>query len=173
MDYDKACNMASDDQGITTIVNALSAQGITATVCQTGGFCMVADIELGDGWYVWAMAENACLYHVDHELNAAVVADMPKEMPAEVSAHVANFVRGWREGLQTMRDSRRRVESLREALPNDYPCDIDSAGYVYAGGAWIADHGREFCVTVSNHGHVGALADCEAYLYGWHVRGQG
>jgi predicted metal-dependent peptidase len=107
MDYDKACNMAADDKGITTIVNELAAHGIPATAEQTGGFTMCAYIDLGEGWYIWAIAENACLYHGDDDREVEVVADLPNESPAEVAAHVAQFVRGWRGGLNPNRDSRR------------------------------------------------------------------
>lgn len=45
LNYDDACKMASDEQGITSIVDALKAVGIEASVEQTGGFCMVAYVD--------------------------------------------------------------------------------------------------------------------------------
>jgi hypothetical protein len=169
-DYDASCQRAADSQGITKIVAELASQGIAATVCQTGGFIMVAHVDLGDGWYIWAIAENACLYHGENDSHAAVVADLPKESPAEVAAHVANFVRRWRDGIAKMRATRKRAESLRAALPNDYGGEFDNGGFLYYGAHYIEDFGDRYCVTIENHGMSGSLEDCESYLYGFWVR---
>ena len=47
--YARACQVAADEQGITAIVDALAAAGITADVEQTGGFTMIATVRR-NGW---------------------------------------------------------------------------------------------------------------------------
>ena len=164
--YDEACESAAESQGITELVSALSANGIPAAVWQSGGFIMCADIDMGDGWRITAISENACLYFGEREEEVRVVAISPTNNPAEIAAQIVAYVREWRGGLSAMRSTRKRAESLRDAVPNDYGGE-DSAGFVYAGGLWIADANGKHSVSVANDGIVGTLAQCESYLYGW------
>jgi hypothetical protein len=68
-------------------------------------------------------------------------------------------------GIEEMRATRQRVESMLTALPNDYGCDVDCGGFLYYGCFHIEDYGDQFCVTVCNDGLVGSLEECEVYLY--------
>jgi len=57
--YEDACKRAATDQGLDPITDALTAQGIEHRVAQTGGFCMVVEVPLGDsGAYVGITADG-------------------------------------------------------------------------------------------------------------------
>lgn len=48
IDYNEACYRAALDQGLVEIVGRLAVDGVRARIDQTGGFCMVAYVPLGD-----------------------------------------------------------------------------------------------------------------------------
>jgi len=173
--YDEACKSAADAQGITKLVAELAAHGITATVWQSGGFCMVAIVDLGNGFKINANEEGAVLWHDKNEDSPEHGCEM--EMIAadgdDIAANIVSCAKQWRDGLAAMRAKRKRVESMMAALPNDYGCDVDSAGYLYDGCWHIEDFGEQFSVLVCNGEVIGSLEDCEAYLYGFWVRSNG
>lgn len=47
-DYEANCRQATEDQGLTPVVEALKAAGFPVIVEQTGGFCMVATVYASD-----------------------------------------------------------------------------------------------------------------------------
>ena len=51
--YAEACETYATDQGLDPITRALAAQGIPATVDQTGGFCMCVRVDLVEGGAHW------------------------------------------------------------------------------------------------------------------------
>lgn len=56
MHYDQACIAAATRQGLDPITAALTAAGITHTVEQTGGFCMVVTVQRPTG--LWAITHD-------------------------------------------------------------------------------------------------------------------
>lgn len=63
--YEARCAFASQDQGITELVQAMKELGLEATIAQTGGFTMCAYIELPDNKYIYANTYGAGLYGED------------------------------------------------------------------------------------------------------------
>jgi len=170
-DYDASCKAAADEQGITKIVEQLKDRGIVAEVLQTGGFCMVAAIDLGDGWFVSTTDESgAGLWKSEEDFYNADMAGVVADSGDDKADEIAAFVKRWRADIAKMRETRQRVESLRVALPNDYACESDNGGFLYYGSYYIEDFDDRFLVTIENHGMSGKLEDCEAYLYGFWVR---
>lgn len=49
MNYEEACRWAITEQGLDPIIDRLTTERIYHYVEQTGGFCMVATVPLGDG----------------------------------------------------------------------------------------------------------------------------
>jgi hypothetical protein len=64
--YEERCASASQDQGITELVEALKELGIEASSAQTGGFTMCAYVELPDNKYIYANREGAGIYDEDN-----------------------------------------------------------------------------------------------------------
>jgi hypothetical protein len=65
--YDEACKSAADAQGITKIVAELAARGITAEVWQSGGFCMIAMVELDEGQFIAITEETGATLYRDED----------------------------------------------------------------------------------------------------------
>ena len=63
IDYATACKEASESQGITAIVKALSDLGIKAESAQTGGFTMCAYVELTQSRFIYANLFGASVYN--------------------------------------------------------------------------------------------------------------
>jgi hypothetical protein len=166
--YEEACKSAAEEQGIARIVAELSAREITATVWQSGGFCMVAVVDLGDGWNVWANSEGASLVLADGDGSEV---DNVAGAHDDIAERIAAYVRQWREGIAEMRATRRRVDDMTKAIPELISNMEPFAGYLYFGAYWVCecDDGT-YSVDVANDGMRGSLADCEAYLYGYCVR---
>jgi len=73
MNYETRVILASEDQGITSIVRELIKNGINAEVAQTGGFTMCAYVELENEKYIYASPYGASVYgSEDYEKDLAV-----------------------------------------------------------------------------------------------------
>lgn len=67
-DYATACATAADAQGLTPIMDALTAAGIAHDLKQTGGFCMLVSVPLRRGEYIGISGEGeGHLLVVDYE----------------------------------------------------------------------------------------------------------
>jgi hypothetical protein len=167
--YEEACKSAAEEQGVARIVAELSARGIAATVWQSGGFCMVAVVDLGDGWNVWANDENASLVLADGDGSEVDNVAGPRD---DIAERIAAYVRRWREDIAAYRATRRYAEDLNEAMPAQaglWP--IGTAGWIYDGGDWIQKTGDDLgSVIVSRDEFAGPLTECEAYLWAMHGR---
>lgn len=70
MDYDGACKDAATRQGLDPITERLTAESIPVNVEQTGGFCMVAYADAGNGLrmgFTYDEGYVVCLYDSDYE----------------------------------------------------------------------------------------------------------
>ena len=91
-DYEERCAIASQDQGITELVQALKELGIEATSAQTGGFTMCAYVELPDNKYIYANREGAGIYNQDDFESYLVCFDDYQEASVIAEA-VAEYVK--------------------------------------------------------------------------------
>lgn len=92
MNYDEKCAIASKDQGIDQLVSAINAKGISATVEQSGGFTMVAYIELSNDKYIYANPYGASTYDADGYLADIVQYDAPQDSTIIASA-ISNYLK--------------------------------------------------------------------------------
>jgi len=59
MDYQAACEYATEEQGLNPALEALEAAGVPVSVDQTGGFCMCVRVQGEDPKiYVWVTASD-------------------------------------------------------------------------------------------------------------------
>ena len=85
MDYTKACEVASEDQGIAKIQSELTKLGIESFSDQTGGFTMVGRVVIDDGSgkneypYLGFTSECIVLYRDDDSEGVEVMAEFPVE----------------------------------------------------------------------------------------------
>lgn len=179
--YFNACERAADDQGITGLIAELKARGLSAEWNQTGGFCMVADIDLSDGWNIYAVPESAGM-QADGLIEDDIEIDCAYEQfqicwheggnAQAVADDVAEFVRRWHEGIAAYRATRRDAEDLNTALPSmagAWPAK--TAGWIYGDGDWIektAD-GRAHAIVATDE-FIGTLNRAEAFLWALHGR---
>jgi hypothetical protein len=171
-DYDAACKTAADEQGITKIVDQLKDRGVVAEVLQTGGFCMVAVVDLGEGWFVSTTDESgAGLWRNEEDFYNADMAGVVADCGDDKADEIAAFVKQWREGIAKMRATRKHVDDMTVAIP-ELVSNVDPfAGFLYFGAYWVCECADgTYSVDVANDGMRGSLAECEAYLYGYCVR---
>lgn len=92
MTYDQKVKIATIEQGIDTLVNALDEAGIVATAEQTGGFTMCAYIQFAKDKYIYANLYGAGIYNADDFVEDLIQFD--DEQDAKVIANaVANYVK--------------------------------------------------------------------------------
>ena len=65
--YNQACNKASEDQGTAQIQRLLADKGVTSSVWQSGGYCMVVRVIGIYGSRILANAEGASFYKDEDE----------------------------------------------------------------------------------------------------------
>jgi len=91
--YEARCAFASQDQGITELVQVMKELGLEATIAQTGGFTMCAYIELPNDKYIYANREGAGIY--DEEGYEADLVQFDEYQEASVIAKaVAKYIKG-------------------------------------------------------------------------------
>lgn len=94
--YEERCATASEEQGITGIVNALHDLGINSEIHQTGGFTMCAYIDLGKGLYIYASPYGFCLYDSeDYETDIAIYDD-PQDSQ-KIAQEIADYLTNLKE----------------------------------------------------------------------------
>ena len=89
--YADSCQLASEAQGITALVDALSNFGITATSEQTGGFTMAAYIPVTIDTYIYANPYGASFYTIEDYASDIVQYDTPQE-PNLIALAVSNYI---------------------------------------------------------------------------------
>ena len=90
--YEKRCKIATIDQGIDVLIEALNNVGIVATSEQTGGFTMCAYIEIAKDRYIYANLTGAGIY--DEEGFVADLIQFDEEQDPKVIAEaIANYAK--------------------------------------------------------------------------------
>jgi hypothetical protein len=92
MNYAEACYSAAKAQGLEEIVCRLATRGIAATIEQTGGWCMVAYVNVGKG-VVGVNAEGAIFQPLGMEDDEGWEAIESGDTTEEIVAAVEEFVR--------------------------------------------------------------------------------
>ena len=94
MDYLERCDRAAEDQGVSQLVSAINAAGISATVIQSGGFTMVAYVELSDDKYIYANPYGASIYNYDDDdYIADIVQFNDQQDPAVIAAAISDYLK--------------------------------------------------------------------------------
>jgi hypothetical protein len=89
--YQCQCALASEDQGVNSVVKALGDLGISATVEQTGGFTMCAYVQLTAHRYIYANPSGASVY--DEEGYMSDICQFDEDQPAEkIAQEIHNFI---------------------------------------------------------------------------------
>jgi len=95
MNYEAACKAAATDQGLDPIAEVLTAAKIPFEIRQTGGFVMVATIE--------CMLGEVMITREDGEIEDYLVGVYEADEDGVChSYHVADFLYGVRDGIETL-----------------------------------------------------------------------
>lgn len=92
MTYDQKVKIATVEQGIDVLVNALDEAGIVATAEQTGGFCMCAYIQITTKKYIYANLYGAGIYDEEGFVEDLIQFD-DEQKPSTIAEAIANYAK--------------------------------------------------------------------------------
>lgn len=90
--YDQKVKIATVEQGIDTLVDALDEAGIVATAEQTGGFCMCAYIEITTKKYIYANLYGAGIYDEEGFVEDLIQFD-DEQKPSTIAEAIAKYAK--------------------------------------------------------------------------------
>lgn len=92
MTYDQKVKVATVQQGIDVLVEALDEAGVFSTAEQTGGFCMCAYVEINDNHYIYANLYGASIYDGEGYDEDIIQFDEEQE-PKVIAQAIADYVK--------------------------------------------------------------------------------
>jgi hypothetical protein len=90
--YAERCKVATQEQGIDVLVDALNEIGIKATAEQTGGFTMCAYVEINSKNYIYANLYGAGIYDEDGFGEDLIQFD-DKQDPKTIAQAIADYAK--------------------------------------------------------------------------------
>jgi hypothetical protein len=90
--YEKRCKIATIDQGIDLLIEALDNAGIVATSEQTGGFTMCAYIQIAKDKYIYANLTGAGIYN-EEDFVADLIQFDDEQDPKVIAEAIANYAK--------------------------------------------------------------------------------
>ncbi len=90
--YAERCKVATQEQGIDVLVDALNDIGIKATVEQTGGFTMCAYVEINSKTYIYANLYGASIYG-EEDFTEDLIQFDNKQEPETIALAIANYAK--------------------------------------------------------------------------------
>ena len=90
--YAERCKVATQEQGIDVLVDALNDIGIKATAEQTGGFTMCAYVEIVYNTYIYANLYGAGIYDEEGFVEDLIQFDDEQD-PKVIAQAIANYTK--------------------------------------------------------------------------------
>jgi hypothetical protein len=90
--YEKRCKIATIEQGIDVLIDALDKEGIVATAEQTGGFTMCAYIQINSKTYIYANLYGAGIYDEEDYIEELIQFD-DEQKPETIAQAIANYAK--------------------------------------------------------------------------------
>ena len=90
--YAERCKVATQEQGIDVLVDALNDIGIKSTAEQTGGFTMCAYVEINSKTYIYANLYGAGIYDEEGFIEDLIQFD-DKQEPEKIALAIANYAK--------------------------------------------------------------------------------
>jgi hypothetical protein len=90
--YEKRCKIATIEQGIDVLIDALDKEGIVATAEQTGGFTMCAYIQINSKTYIYANLYGAGIYNEEDYVEELIQFD-DEQKPETIAQAIANYAK--------------------------------------------------------------------------------
>ena len=90
--YAERCKVATQEQGIDVLVDALNDIAIKATAEQTGGFTMCAYIEINSKTYIYANLYGAGIYDEEGFIEDLIQFD-DRQKPETIAQAIANYAK--------------------------------------------------------------------------------